>query len=458
MKHFSNRFGNAHAAVRWILVTGVLLAAPKTPQAVEKKVSFQRDIAPILQSQCLTCHRETKAKGDYRLDSFEYLLRAGSSGEAAIVRGKPEESFLFELIVTADEDDRMPQKGDPLSENQIDLIRNWILHGAKFDGNDPVAIWIPERGPEDYPPAPKRYPVPLEVTALAFHPDGETLATSGYGEALLWQASKESPPKRIGKLPRQIHDLEFSSDCAVLAVAGGAPAEWGEATLVHLESGKVSRIKTMAEVQFAVAISDDGALLASGGADNTIHLFDLHSDSTTATSRREIRQHADWVMDLSFSPDGKWIASAGRDRSARVYSVETGELLATCHDLEAPIHAVAFSRDGSGVLCAGKSKDLHHWNREDGKTLKKVAGVAAETFGLLATADHYFSCGSDNLVRQYAVKDHKLVHSFAGHQDWVYSIACDPEGTLLASGSHDGEVRIWKLEDGSLLRSFLARP
>ncbi len=435
-----------------------LLILPRLSHGAKPAVAFERQIAPILQSQCLTCHREEKAKGDYRLDTFERLLQAGSSGEPAVVSGKPEESLLFELIVSPDEDDRMPQKGDPLTAEQIELIRAWILQGAKFDGADPTAMWAPQRGSDDCPAPPKQYPVPLAVTALAFSPDGTTLASSGYGEVLLWKVEQKGPPQRIGRFPPQIHDLEFSPDGAVLAVVGGAPAEWGEVALLELASGKITRVRTTGETQLAVAISGDGARLASGGADNVIHLFDLDSQASTASPLREIRQHADWVMDLVFSTDGQHVASASRDRSARVYSVETGELLTGYHGLESPVDAAAFSPDGSGVLCAGKSGSLHYWKREDGKNLKKVAIGAPETFGLLATADHYFACSSDGQVRQFDFQDHRLVRAFAGHQDWVYSLAVDRDGKLLASGSHDGEVRIWRIEDGGLQRSFPAQP
>src|SRR5688572_10971403 len=44
-------------------------------------VSFSRDLAPILADKCLTCHHEKKAKGRYRVDTFEQLFKAGEGGD-----------------------------------------------------------------------------------------------------------------------------------------------------------------------------------------------------------------------------------------------------------------------------------------------------------------------------------------------------------------------------------------
>src|SRR5688500_12819933 len=112
----------------WLLCFGVSAAEP---------VSFTRDIAPVLREKCLTCHGAEKAKGNYRLDTFELLNKPGSSKTAPIAPGKPSQSHLYELLTASDEDDRMPQKDEPLPKAQIAMIERWIREGAEFDGPDP---------------------------------------------------------------------------------------------------------------------------------------------------------------------------------------------------------------------------------------------------------------------------------------------------------------------------------
>ena len=50
------------------------------------------------------------------------------------------------------------------------------------------------------------------------------------------------------------------------------------------------------------------------------------------------------------------------------------------------------------------------------------------------------------------------MRTLSGHSDWVYTLAVSSDGNLVASGSYNGEVRIWKLADGALVKSFIAAP
>src|SRR3954452_13727428 len=95
-------------------------AAPtsRSAEADATPVSFKRDVAPILLQRCQGCHGPEKVKGEYRLDSFDRLMKGGASEEAPVVAGKPDKSELYRLVASADEDERMPKKGDPLTKEQ----------------------------------------------------------------------------------------------------------------------------------------------------------------------------------------------------------------------------------------------------------------------------------------------------------------------------------------------------
>ncbi|MGZ8941095.1 MAG: c-type cytochrome domain-containing protein, partial [Limisphaerales bacterium] len=143
---------------------------------------FSRDIAPILISECLTCHSSEKAKGGYRVHNHAAVLQPGKSKEPAVVPNNPDASELFKRLVTHDEDDRMPQDDDPLTTNQIALVREWISAGAILDRgetNSSLALLLPRA---THPAPPATYPRPVPILALAFSPDGQQLAVSGYHE------------------------------------------------------------------------------------------------------------------------------------------------------------------------------------------------------------------------------------------------------------------------------------
>ena len=172
---------------RLILPTLLLLQAQAACFAAP--VSFTKDLAPILADKCVTCHEEKKAKGRYRVDTFELLGKAGSSDEPSLTPGKPDASTLYTRLTSHDEDERMPQKDDPLPPAQIALFKQWIDEGAKFDGASPKTPLAELLIKKEAPTTLEKYPRPVPVTALAFAPDGQSCFSSGYHEVLEWSVA-----------------------------------------------------------------------------------------------------------------------------------------------------------------------------------------------------------------------------------------------------------------------------
>src|SRR5438309_12087567 len=137
------------------LAAALTFGQDQKPLAASTPVSFSKQIAPILAKKCVACHGPEKSKGHFRLDSFDLLMKAGESKSASVVPGQPDQSELFHRITAQDEDDRMPQKDDPLPAVQIALIARWIKQGAAFDGSDakaPLVSLIP-KAPHPDPPS-----------------------------------------------------------------------------------------------------------------------------------------------------------------------------------------------------------------------------------------------------------------------------------------------------------------
>jgi mono/diheme cytochrome c family protein len=105
----------------------------KLPPAVTKTgLTFDKDIKPIFEKSCVKCHGAEKQKGKLRIDSLEASLKGGENGES-IVKGNSAKSPLVHTIARLDPDSAMPPdgKGDPLTKEQIGIVRAWIDQGAK---------------------------------------------------------------------------------------------------------------------------------------------------------------------------------------------------------------------------------------------------------------------------------------------------------------------------------------
>src|SRR5205085_8443183 len=97
------------------------------------KVSYYRDIRPILQANCQGCHQPAKNKGGYVMTEFKRLLSGGDNEGAAITPGHADKSSMLKMITPQDGEVRMPKGKSPLLDNEVALITAWIKQGAVDD-------------------------------------------------------------------------------------------------------------------------------------------------------------------------------------------------------------------------------------------------------------------------------------------------------------------------------------
>jgi hypothetical protein len=428
------------------------IAAEKSLIAMGKLESFAQKVAPILAKRCLACHDAKTAKGRFSVETFASLMRGGESGPE-VVAGKSAQSNLVTLI----EDGTMPQDADPLTKSEIALIRHWIDTGATLDAGlnaaDPLIADMPSL-PQPLPP--NKYRVPIPVTAVAFSPDGDQLATSGYHEILVWNTADGTPLRRITDVAERVYSLQYSPNGKLIATGAGTPAQLGEVKIFSAATGDlVTELGRTGDAIFTVAFSPDGKRLATGGADRAIRVYDV----ATGKQQLSIEDHADWVLDLAWLPDGSKIVSASRDKTAKVFDAHTGDSLVTFNGHAEPVFGVAIAPDGITAITSGRDKSLRRWNVADAKEIQRITGFGDDVLHVAITKDgRIFSCSADRMARLHALGSGQLLKTFAGHADWVYSLAFCPATNRLATGSFDGEVRLWNVADGQALVKFLAAP
>jgi len=117
--------------MRFMLMLALLslaLSVSAQEKRDEKAVSFSKDIQPILKQTCLPCHKPDKKKGKLDLSTYADLVKGGKQG-SPIKPGEPAKSILVEMI--SGKEPEMPEKGDPLKPEQVELISRWIKEGAK---------------------------------------------------------------------------------------------------------------------------------------------------------------------------------------------------------------------------------------------------------------------------------------------------------------------------------------
>ena len=392
--------------------------------------------------QCVECHRAEKAKGGYRLDTFEQLLKPGDSDEAAVSPGNPETSELFELIATHDEDDRMPKKADALPEKDIALIRQWISEGAKFDGKDTkaaLATLLPQKEIQ----APAKYPRPIAVTAMALNGDGKVLVTNGYHEVLSWGPETGKMRGRIAGMPERVLGLSFIKGGPMLAVVGGSPGRSGEVWLVNFaKPSERKRLAQLRDCALSAVTTPDGSVLITAGADNHVRAFSLPEGKPMWA----LEAHADWILNLAMSPDGRHVASASRDRTAKAFDVKTGTVEGTFTGHDVAVLSVAFSPESDQIISGDATGEMHRF-KLNGEGIKDttIRPARSEVLALaFLNSETPLAMLGNGLATTVDTKARKAKDTLTRHDDRVNAalITGPPDHRQVISASHDGQVRV----------------
>ena len=125
----------------WVVIIG--FAGISVPVAAED-LFFEIHIQPVFRVKCAKCHGEKTQKAGLNV-LRPSALRTGSESGRVIVAGKPHESSLFEMV---SQGEMPPQDNEPLTGEEVELIRKWIADGAKFrDGGGERVVTQHEIGP-----------------------------------------------------------------------------------------------------------------------------------------------------------------------------------------------------------------------------------------------------------------------------------------------------------------------
>ncbi|MBC8354762.1 MAG: hypothetical protein H8E66_22510 [Planctomycetes bacterium] len=167
------------------------------------------------------------------------------------------------------------------------------------------------------------------------------------------------------------------------------------------------------------------------------------------------------VFAAKFNPSGKLLAAGGFDGRVRLWDLATEapqELPAlTAHD--GWVQALAFSRDGQRLYTADSWGKLCAWDANDGKpelawSLNEAHDGWLRDLDVNADGTRIVTCGRDQVVRIWAAVDGAPLLELQGHKTDVYSVRFHPEKQLIASGDDRGIVKLWGATDGQLVREF----
>jgi WD40 repeat protein/energy-coupling factor transporter ATP-binding protein EcfA2 len=268
------------------------------------------------------------------------------------------------------------------------------------------------------------------VRSIAFTPSGQQLISAGDDKKIIiWQRSNTPTLSKPIK-----PDTQTGKPLVSLNNSATEP--------VSADLFQPQQTLDAADKVTAISISPDGKLLASGGYDKAITLWELNSGKKLKT----LSQHRERISSkgLAFSPDGRYLASASYDDTAIIWHLATGEPSQVLTGHTGDVNQLSFSADSATLVTASEDKTLRLWEVATGKSLRVFNGHQNRVFAVSWFGDYLLSGSADHSIRVLDSDSGVSLRLLQGHESGVTAFAL--YGGQLWSASNDGTVRRWSLK------------
>lgn len=309
-------------------------------------------------------------------------------------------------------------------------------------GNADGQVRLIDRTRRDQTPVSAVFTDSSRLYAVAFRPDGRMLAAGGDSGVSLWDLSQPGHPRLITKLPGlagKADDLAWAPDGTELAAASvGGTLRWTIAADAAPTPLPVlpSRDSTGHEAAvLAVAYSPSGSLLATGGANATVQLWDRRAPATP-TALIEQPAQAD-VLDLAFDATSTRLAVGTRSVSAVVFDVTrpaTPVAVRTAGGFASHVNAVAFTPDNTTLIAGSSDNTVRLFDLNaaaDAPARQTLPGPAIIT-SIVATQDRVITASIDGVVREWPISG-PMSADLGGT---IYQLATDKANHVAVAGQN----------------------
>ncbi|MEB3882669.1 WD40 repeat domain-containing protein, partial [Lyngbya sp. CCY1209] len=282
------------------------------------------------------------------------------------------------------------------------------------------------------------------VWDIAVSPDGQLIASAGDPHLRLW-GSDGTFLQAIDSARRRVRSVAFAPHEPTAIVGTNKPTVeiWDLGDLAKVRPRPLKILTEHQAAVFAIAVSPDGQIFASGGDDKTIKLWSMDGELLHSFSAHDGR-----IWKLAFSPDGQILASASEDGTVKLWQPD-GKPVAELDRGGGAIWGLAFHPRGNLMVSASRDDTLTFW-KLDGGDATFIKTVTARSKGLTRVAfspdgQIIATAGLDNTVKLWDL-DGEFLNVLPGHEAIVTSVTFTADGRSLVAGAHNQKMILWDLE------------
>ena len=209
----------------------------------------------------------------------------------------------------------------------------------------------------------------------------------------------------------------------------------------HIDAGPVEA--------WTLSFHPDDKTLCSGTQQGTINVWDVETCGKTQSFKGSAGEGIDaFVMSVAYSPDGAQVATGGLNGAVGIYDARTGESVAQFEGHELPVRGISWTPDGQVLLSACDDSTVQAYDvARPGKPFEVFYGHRSWCLNVACSPDnrHFATCSSDRLVRIFDLNTKTCVAQLEGHQDQIWEVAYNHDGTELVSCADDGAIQLYSI-------------
>lgn len=291
------------------------------------------------------------------------------------------------------------------------------------------------------------------VWSIAFSPDGQTLVSGSDDQTLrFWDVVTGQSLLTLEGYSNQIWALVFNEKQGIFASGGDNKRiflwriEDEQASSTHRPTRSLEDSADHMDRIRALAFAPNGAILASGGDDRMVRIWDVNNESPLL----KLRGHTNRIWAVAVSPHARILASGSEDQTIRLWYLSNGRCFKIIRH-QHRVWSLHFSPDGKQLASASDDATIRLWDIVTGQCIRTLPGHSGRVWSVAFSPDgqQLASAGDDWSVRLWDVASGECLHVLNEHTDAVHALAFRSDGALFASGSADQTVRVWNAQTGA---------